>query len=501
MFFVKEFFFLIPEIFFTVALFVLLTFYTVLIRQSQFTLRIDNKLVSGLLSSKSEVLSSFFLISGITVFLLYKLPVNEAVILFQNQIYISPMTQIFKMVSLVTIMLLVYFSATAFNFPYWEEIILLTMFFTLSVLIIISANDLLLFWLASEFQMFSLILLIAQNRHSILAIESAMRVFCYSVFMANVFLFGACAVYEQLGTINLSMAHICMINIQAFELTARPVLTSGILAVLSYFMFKFALFPTFSWLITAAEGSYLLAASFFLIISKLATFPVFIRVFAIFSSYIHNMELIILIIGLFSIAFGTFGALIQTNIKRFLAYNSVSHVGWIILNFAYPTVDSLLFSLFYLFVYTLVSVSFFLILFLFVPGHGHTSFVTITELSHIYSIDTSLAVITIIFLVSSMGFPPLVGFYSKAFVFYGLAEMHAGFTLFLLTVLSAVGAYNYVRLVLLMIAHRRPISIYIMPFSFPKLFIVYIVAIINVTMIAYVHVILNVIQRMVLTSF
>jgi len=434
----------------------------------------------------------------ITIILISIIPIGESIFLFQNQLYLSPMTQFFKIISLISITLLVACTTTSINFPYWEEVIILILFFTLSVLFFISANDFLILWLSSEFQTFSLILLMVQNRNSLAAIESAMRVFSYSAFMSNLFLFAIVSIYTHFGTINFSTLGL-LIDYDLLH-SGHVDLNMITLILFSYFVFKLALAPLHSWLITAAEGSFFLITSFFLIVSKLAAFPAFIRLFLMISPYFGNAYAIITVISLLSIAVGTFGALIQTNIKGFLAYSSISHMGWIILNLAMPSMNALLYCFFYLFVYVFISASFFFLLFIITPVYGSTSLVTLSDFSLIFSLDTSLTISTILILFSSVGLPPFLGFFSKGFVFLNLMEMQAYPTLFLLIVFSAIAAFNYLRILIILLVNREPVTILIMPFSFGKLLIVHLFAILNLTAIVMIPLFFYFLHYMILTS-
>jgi len=362
-----------------------------------------------------------------------------------------------------------------------------------------SANDFLFLWLSSEFQTFCFVFFLALNRNSLISIEVSLQFFIYSVFLSNIFLSGISSLYSFFGTINFNDLELL------FSFGAIPFYSFDQYAFFStifcYFLFKFAIAPFHSWSIVTFEGTYLLLISFFTTVSKIAPFPAFLRLLFLFQSMLDNIGDIFVLLGLLSIAIGTFGGFIELNLKRFLAYSSINHFGWIFLCFAIPTVNAYLFAVLYFTLYLVISVSFLSFFYIAIPKFGNQLLTTFNTLSFLFSIDATLFISLIIILFSFVGIPPSLGFLQKTFVFYPLLQSELFVIPFVLIILSAMTAFNYLRILIATSIERNHNFMITLPLDLNVLIFHFSISILNITTILGLPSLFYVLYTLILTSF
>lgn len=150
--------------------------------------------------------------------------------------------------------------------------------------------------------------------------------------------------------------------------------------------------------------------------------------------------------SILSIIIGTFGALKQTKIKRLLAYSSISHMGFIIINLTTMNILSLNVIYIYLFIYIILNINFFSIYLSIRNTFTNNKLKEIKDFNLIYKVNKPLSFIFILNLFSMAGIPPLLGFFNKMYVFFNLTN-NLFFSLFFLLILSAIGAFYYINII------------------------------------------------------
>lgn len=459
MFTLKEFFYILPELFLLVSAVLLVLLYPLTLIKKE--IKIGDKIELVNFHSISEFKQTLILIYISTIFMLQMQP-SFSVLLFEQQYIITPLTQLAKILVLICVIVLLLIAPYQSRFIYWEEQIILTIFIVISSMFMISANDYLTLWLASELQTFSFVIGMTFFRQNEKALQSATTYFIVSALMSSFFLLGIWLIYGILGTINFSDQVSLMDESNILE--RFPIITIGHILILSYFFFKLAVAPLHLWTLTFFMNSNLFIVYQIATISKISAI---IPCFQLISLFLHRMDSwfwISMVIALVSIVVGAFGAFKEDNIKRFLAYSSINHFGWILLPLSINDRHALQISFIYFIIYLILNVSLFTILFTAIPHTSEDTYLSIDHFSSISSLKNSIFYSALIILFSFVSIPPFLGFFSKVLIF-GFFIKH-GFIIIpiLLIPLSAISAFYYLFLIILMItkqdiATATPISI------------------------------------------
>jgi NADH-quinone oxidoreductase subunit N len=304
MFYIKEFFFLIPELFLLFTSVLLMILYPLTLRP--YRIKIFGTVQRIHLNSIVEF-KMLLILAYVATFWLLLLTINtltEPILLFQQQYFISNTTQICKCLIIITIIILLIIAPFQRQFTYWEEHIILTVFIVISGLFMISANDYLILWLSAEFQSFCFIIGITFFRNGERALEGGTYYFVTSAVMSSFFLLGIWLIYGVTGTINLSTLSLFMTR--DFILLNYPVITLGALFILSYFFFKIAVAPFHIWSLHVFTTSNLFIVYQLAIISKLSAILPFFQTITLFLSKHTFWFLFCILLSLFSIAYRCF---------------------------------------------------------------------------------------------------------------------------------------------------------------------------------------------------
>lgn len=483
MFFIKEFFFLLPELFLLVSSVLLMIIYPITIRG--FNVAFQNKLQTIHFNAVFEYKTFLIMIYVATIWLLLLTinSINEPILLFQQQYFLSSTTQLCKCFVLITIIILLLIAPYQSQFTYWEEHIILTIFIVISGMFMISANDYLILWLAAEFQSFCFIIGISFFRNGERALEGGNYYFVTSALMSGFFLLGIWLIYGVTGTINLSTLSLLMTR--DFVLQDYPIIQLGALFILSYFLFKMALVPLHIWSLHVFTTSNLFIVYQLAIISKLSGIMPLFQTIAIYLSRHAFWFFFCIIISLLSIIIGAFGAFKEDNIKRFLAYSSINHFGWILLPLALNDLLSIQISFFYFLIYITLNVTFFVLLFYTIPHNTEDTYLSINNFGTISTLNNTLLYSYLVVLFSFIGMPPLLGFFGKIFVF--VLFIKHGFILMplFLIPLTAISAYYYIAIIIVILTNQDIETATPMQHSRFKLYFIIALTVIQVVGILY----------------
>ena len=336
-----------------------------------------------------------------------------------------------------------------FSFEYY----LLVLFSCFAMIVLLQANDFLTFYLAIELQSLSFYCLASFKKNSSYSVEAGLKYFLMGAFSSGFLLFGCSLVYNACGTTNYSVLK-ALFFIEFSENFLFSSITLGLLFVLVSFSFKLASAPWHFWVADVYEGSPTTVSFFFGVLPKTAVFFSILRVvFSCFYVWFFIWVYFFMFCGFFSLFFGAAGAFTQRKIKRFLAFSSVVHVGFLFLAVATATLLGLFSAFFYLFLYTVISFGFWSLMFSFSSSafSGYSSRGTVRYLQDfgfVFKENTALFITLVILVFSMAGIPPLAGFYSKMFVFFSLfcdSDLH--FSSFVVVCLSMFSVFYYLRFV------------------------------------------------------
>ena len=332
------------------------------------------------------------------------------------------------------------------------EYFFLILFTTNALMLLISSFDFLLFILALELQSMCLYGLALLYRKSIITLEAGVKYFFLGVLSSGFFFIGMFILYFYTGTIQFDkLALFCALESNDifgdFSILEFPVFLGMFFILISIF-FKIGIAPFHNWSPDVYEGTALPTTVYFAVVIKFAMISVLFKMLSIpFSSLIELWQPILVLVSAASLLIGSFSAANNIKIKRFLAYSSIAHVGFI-LN-ALSTLDNLsvAFSIFYVIIYIFLSLGIWSALLILEVGHlnktPHIKY--LTDLSGFGKTNKTIAAALAILLFSMSGIPPLAGFYSKFFVLVNSLE-HSLIGLFVISLFaSAVGAFYYLR--------------------------------------------------------
>ncbi len=347
-----------------------------------------------------------------------------------------------------------------FEFP------ILVLFATLGMLIMVSANNLMSVYVGLELQSLSLYVLAAMNRGRLRSTEAGLKYFVLGALSSGMLLYGISLIYGFSGTTEFDVLATSLSG----EGTPDIGIIIGLVFLLSGLAFKVSAVPFHMWTPDVYEGSPTPVTAFFAAAPKVAAMALLVRAMINgFPGLIDEWQQIIIFISIASMLVGAFVALVQTNIKRLMAYSSIGHVGYALVGLAAGTQAGIEALLIYLAIYLTMTLGAFAAILSMRRSDGMVE--TIDDLAGLSETNLPMAVAISIFMFSLAGIPLLAGFFGKWFIF--LAAVEAGLVpLAIIGFLSSVVAcYYYLRIIKVMFfdepadafegGHGRSVSIVI----------------------------------------
>jgi NADH-quinone oxidoreductase subunit N len=320
-----------------------------------------------------------------------------------------------------------------FEYPIIVLLSILGMFF------MVSSNDIILFYLGLELQSLSLYILAAIDRDNLRSSESGIKYFILSALSSGLLLYGCSLLYGFTGSTNFDLI--------AEQLTKEN--TGAIFAmvfILVGLAFKVSAVPFHMWTPDVYEGAPTSITSYFAVVPKVAGLAVLIKfMFIPFSNILAEWQTIIIFISIASMILGAIAAIGQKNIKRLLAYSSISHVGYALAGVATGVISGYQSAIVYIAIYVIMNIGAFSCLYLLKKDGEYKE--NISDLSGISKKQPILAISFLIILFSLAGIPPLGGFFAKFYVFTAVLEqkMYALAIIGLLT--TVISAFYYLKII------------------------------------------------------
>ena len=335
------------------------------------------------------------------------------------------------------------------------EFYLLVLFATLGMMVMISANHLLTMYLGLELLSLSLYALVAIDRDSARATEAAMKYFVLGALASGLLLYGMSMIYGATGTLSIPG----IAQSLAYR-TAQPnVLVFGLIFLVAGIGFKLGVVPFHMWIPDVYHGAPTAVTLFIGSAPKLAAFAMALRllVFGLFDPLIvEQWQLMLLFMAVLSIGLGNLAAIAQTNLKRMLAYSTISHMGFMLLALMSGVVagdvqlalSAYSAALYYVIAYVLMALcAFGMILLLSRPGFEAEN---LEDFKGLNQRSPWFAAMMMIIMLSMAGIPFFIGFFAKLSVLLAAVDAgHVGIVVFAV-MMSLVGAYYYLRVVKLM---------------------------------------------------
>lgn len=371
---------------------------------------------------------------------------NEPLLAFGGSFVVDGFTRFMKLLTLIAAGAAIVMSLTfirregidRFEFP------ILIALATLGMFMMISANGLIALYMGIELQSFALYVIAAFHRDNTRATEAGLKYFILGALASGMMLYGASLIYGFTGSVEFPAIAAVL---QAGGASIGAIF--GIVFVMAGLAFKISAVPFHMWTPDVYEGAPTPVTAFFAGAPKVAAMALVIRVlFGAFPAMEDQWQQIVIFISIASMVLGAFAAIGQSNIKRMLAYSSISHMGFALVGVAAGSPEGLRGVLVYLTIYVVMNAGVFCCVLAMNRKEGYVE--SIADLAGLSRSRPMLAFVFAMLMFSLAGVPPLAGFFGKFYVF--MAAIEAGlYPLAVIGVLaSVVGAYYYLRIVKIM---------------------------------------------------
>lgn len=398
-------------------------------------------------------LSWLALESSLFVFLLLTNNCFQNAIVFNNFLIVDFFSTFIKLIIIFanSILILIVLSYNRTEKINNFEFIILNIFACLGIFFLVSAYDLMSIFLALELQSFCFYILCCLKRQSEFSVEAGLKYFILGAFSSGFFLFGCSFLYGFTGTTNVEKLFI-FFNTFSYDFFVFDIACFiGIIFVLIGLMFKLAIAPFHIWSPDVFEGSPLSVTAFFSFVPKIAVLSIFIRIIlSLCYVFFVPYQEFLLICSLSSIFIGVLGALFQKKIKRFLAYSSISHFGFILLGICSGSLEGIFSAIFYIITYTFTMIAVFSILLSVRIKKTEQKLKYLSDFSSIFYLNNFIGVCFLIILFSMGGIPPFAGFFSKFFVFFSAINSDLIFVSLFTILVSGFGCFYYIRIIKIM---------------------------------------------------
>ncbi len=309
----------------------------------------------------------------------------------------------------------------------------------LGMMIMISSNDLIVFYMGLELQSLALYVLASFNRDNLLSTESGLKYFVLSALSSGLLLYGCSLTYGFSESTNFDQI---LINSTEFNYGT----TFGIVFILVGLAFKISAVPFHMWAPDVYQGSPTSVTLFFAILPKIASLSVFIKfLYTPFANMNDQWQTIIVFISIASMILGAVAAIGQKNLKRLIAYSSISHMGYALAGLATVSNQGIQSSITYISIYLVMNLAFFSCLFMLKRNDKY--YENIEDLSGLSKKHPILSFSLLIVLFSLAGIPPLAGFFAKFYVFLAVIEQSMYFLAIVGLLATVVAAFYYLRII------------------------------------------------------
>jgi NADH-quinone oxidoreductase subunit N len=319
----------------------------------------------------------------------------------------------------------------------------------LGIFVLVSANSMLTAYIGVELLALSVYAMTAFDRDSGVAAESAMKYFVLGAIGSGTLLYGMSMIYGMTGTLDLQQ-----IASHLHEPSSLGV-TIGLVFVVVAVAFKLGAVPFHMWLPDVYQGAPTSVTLFIGTVPKIGYFALTLRLLAHgLGGTVIEWSQMLGALAVLTLVVGNVVAIVQTNLKRLLAYSTIVNVGFIVLGFTAGTPDGYTAALYYTLIYILVALGSFGVI-LIASRKGFEA----DQLDHykgMYKRDPMLALAMMILMFSTAGVPPFVGFWAKLRIFQALWETNHVWLVVISAAMSAVGMFYYLRVIKLMYFDAPP---------------------------------------------
>ena len=325
-----------------------------------------------------------------------------------------------------------------------QEFFILALFAALGMMVLISAHSLLTIYLGLELLSLSMYAMVAMDRDSPAASEAAMKYFVLGALASGMLLYGMSMLYGVSGTLDLAV-----LATQVAGGKAHLLYTFGLVFVVIGLAFKLGVVPFHMWVPDVYQGAPTPVTLFIGSAPKLAAFAMAIRLLTDgLAGLAGEWTMMLVLLSIASMAIGNLVAIAQTNIKRMLAYSTISHMGFLLLGLLAANTAGYAASMFYVIVYAVMSMGAFGAIIL-LSSTGFES-EHLQDFAGLAKRSPWIAFLMLILVFSLAGVPPFAGFWAKWFVLKEVVAAGYSWLAALAVLFSLIGAYYYLRVIKLM---------------------------------------------------
>lgn len=382
-----------------------------------------------------------------TLYLVLSLEVGGKMLTFDNTFIIDPMASLLKAVicGVVAAVLLYSKEYLCARQMLRGEYYVLGLFATLGMLIMVSAYSFLSLYLGLELLSLSLYAMVAFDRDSSVSAEAAMKYFILGALASGMLLYGISIIYGITGSLGFVEVSAAINQIGINNVVAILGLSFIVVGV----AFKLGAVPFHMWVPDVYHGAPTVVTLFIGTAPKVAAFAMAMRILAEgLGGMQGDWQMMLVILAVLSLAVGNIVAIAQTNLKRMLAYSTISHVGFILLGLLAGTPESYASAMFYSIVYAIMTLGAFGMIVL-LSRSGFEA----DKLEDFKGLSTSqpwFALMMLILMFSMAGVPPLVGFHAKLAVLRSVVQADMVWLAIVAVLFSVIGAFYYLRIIKLM---------------------------------------------------
>ncbi len=370
-----------------------------------------------------------------------------AVHTFHNMFVDDLMSDVLKLLSYISVFMALVYSRNYLlaRGLFSGEFIVLTLFSLLGMMVMISASHFLTLYLGLELLSLCLYAMVALQRDSAAATEAAMKYFILGALASGLLLYGMSMLYGATGTLEVAaLSEAIKHGVQNKEL-----LVFGLVFVVAGLSFKLGAVPFHMWVPDVYHGAPTAMAMLIGSAPKLAVFAFVMRILVEgLQPLMAHWSAMLMIMAVLSMAVGNIAAIAQTNIKRMLAYSTISHMGFMLLGVLSGGIEGYGSAMFYNVVYVLMNLGAFGIIML-LSREGFEAD-TLEDFKGLNQRSPWLAFMMLLLMFSMAGIPPTVGFYAKFMVLQSIVSAGYIWLAVAAVLFSLIGAYYYLRIVKLM---------------------------------------------------
>lgn len=334
------------------------------------------------------------------------------------------------------------------------EFHVLALFSTLGMLILVSSHNMLTLFLGLELLSLPTYAMVALRRDQSFCVEAAMKYFIIGAVASALLLYGLSLLFGATQSLDFS-AIAALVNMVPSQ--QNLILITSLIFIVVGIAFKLGAAPFHMWVPDVYEGAPTSITLFIASAPKIAAFGMAIRLLVEAMPGLHiEWQHLLIVVSLLSMTVGNIAAIVQTNIKRMLAYSSIAHIGYMLLGILCATPNGYAAALFYVVTYSLMTLVAFGILTLL--SHSGFEAEKMEDLAGLNNRNPWLAFVMLVVMFSMAGIPPLVGFIAKLSVLEALIRVHLVWLAVVAILLAVIGSYYYLRVVKVMYFEQGHLS-------------------------------------------